>query len=50
LIFSGTRFVSPPSAEDLFPLDGAGGFGTDVVDDAVDAFDFVDDAVGNFAE
>ncbi len=29
----------------LFPLDCGGGFGGDVVDDAVDAFDLVDDAV-----
>ena len=30
----------------LLPLDGGRGLGGDVVDDAVDAFDFVDDAVG----
>jgi len=30
----------------LFPLYGAGRFGGDVVDDAVDALDLVDDAVG----
>jgi len=29
----------------LFPFDGAGGFGGDVVDDTVDACDFVDDPV-----
>ena len=33
-----------------FPFNRAGGFGADVIDDAVDAFDFVDDAVGNFTE
>jgi len=30
----------------LFPLDGAGRLGRDVVDDAVDALDLFDDAVG----
>jgi len=30
----------------LFPLDGAGGLGGNIVDDAVDALDLVDDAVG----
>jgi hypothetical protein len=34
----------------LLPLDGAGGFGRDVVDDAVDASDFVDDAAGDSLE
>ena len=34
----------------LFPFDGAGGFGADVVDDAVDGLDFVDDAVGDAGE
>lgn len=29
----------------LFPLDGAGGFGGDVVDDAVDVFDLIGDTV-----
>ena len=28
---------------DLFPLDGAGGFAGNVVADAIDAVDFVDD-------
>ena len=32
-----------------FPFDGGGGFGGDVVDDAVDAADFVDDAIGDHA-
>ncbi len=31
----------------LFPFDGAGGFGGDVVDDAVDAGDLVDDPAGD---
>ena len=34
----------------LFPFDGAGGFGADIVDHAVDAMDFVDDSVGKGAE
>ena len=34
----------------LFPLNGAGRFGGDVVDHAVDALDLVDDAVGDGAE
>ncbi len=34
----------------LFPFDGAGGFGGDVVDDAVDAGDFVDDAAADAGE
>jgi len=34
----------------LFPLDGRGGLGRDVVNDAVDPFDFVDDAIGDAAE
>ena len=33
-----------------FPLDGGGGFAGDVVDDAVDAADFVDDPAGNRAQ
>ena len=33
-----------------FPLDGAGGFGSDVVDDAVDVFYFVCDTVGDFGK
>ena len=34
----------------LFPLDGAGGFGADVVDHTVYTMDFVDDAIGKGAE
>ena len=34
----------------LFPLDGAGGFGADIVDHAVDSVDLVDDAVGELSE
>jgi hypothetical protein len=34
----------------LFPLDGCGGFAGDVVDDAVDASDLVDDPAGDGAE
>ena len=34
----------------LFPFDSGGGFAGDIVDDAVDAADFVDDSVGNNAE
>ena len=34
----------------LFPLDGAGGFAGDVVDDAVDAADFADDTAGDFCQ
>ena len=34
----------------LFPLDGGGGFAGDIVDDAVDAADFVDDAGGDAVE
>ena len=35
---------------DLLPLDGARGFAGDVVADAIDAIDFVDDAAGNGLE
>ena len=34
-------------AQDLFPLDGGGRLGGDIVDDAVNAFDFIDDPAGN---
>ena len=34
----------------LFPFNGAGGFGADIVYYAVDAVDFVDDSVGKGAE
>lgn len=34
----------------LFPFDGGGWFGADVVDYAVDASDLVDDVVGDFSE
>ncbi len=34
----------------LLPLDGCRGFGADVVQHAVDAFYFVEDAVGGFAQ
>ena len=34
----------------LFPFDGAGGFGADIVDDPVDSMDLVDDAVGEFSQ
>ena len=34
----------------LFPFNGAGGFGADVVDYTVDSVDFVDDAIGKGAE
>ena len=34
----------------LFPLDGCGGFTGDIVDDAVDAADLVDDAHRNAVE
>lgn len=34
----------------LFPLNRSGGFGGDVVDDAVDAVDLVGDAVGDGCE
>ena len=40
----------PWAAPESFPLDGAGGFGGDVVDDAVDAAHLVDDAGGGAAE
>ena len=33
-----------------FPFDGCGGFGGDVVDDAVDAADFVYYAIGYYGE
>ena len=33
----------------LFPFDGAGGFGADVIDDSVDPMNLVDDAVGEFS-
>ena len=36
--------------EELLPLDGAGGFAGDVVADAVDTVDFVDDAAGDGLE
>ena len=35
---------------ELFPLDGAGGLGGHVVDDAVDAADLVDDARGGLGQ
>ena len=31
----------------LFPLDGCGGFGGDIVDDPVDVLHLADDAAGN---
>ena len=34
----------------LFPFNGAGGFGADIIYHAVDAVDFVDDSVGKGAE
>jgi hypothetical protein len=34
----------------LFPFDGGGRFGGDVVDTTVDTLDFVDDSVGDFLE
>ena len=34
----------------LFPFDGAGGFGANVVDHTVDTMDFVDDTIGKGAE
>jgi hypothetical protein len=37
----------PAGGPKSFPLDGAGGFGGHIVDDAVDAADFVDDARGD---
>jgi|GEM_PF-1550578 hypothetical protein len=39
-----SAFVAIPTNQ-LFPLDGPRGFGRDVVNDPVDAADFVDDAV-----
>ena len=39
-----------PTPSGLFPFDGAGGFGADIVDHSVDAVDFVDDSVGKGAE
>ena len=45
--FCGTNVVRSPAAPragDLLPLDGAGGFGGDVVGDTVHAGNFVDDA------
>ena len=38
---------NPANVRQLFPLDGCRGFGGDVVDDAVDAADLVDDLVGD---
>ncbi len=35
---------------DSFPFDGGWGFAGDVVDDSGDAFDFVDDSVGDSVE
>jgi hypothetical protein len=34
----------------LFPLDRRGGFSADVKNDSVDTADFIDDAIGYFAE
>jgi hypothetical protein len=34
----------------LLPLDGTRWFGRDIVNDAIDAFDFVNDAVGDAGE
>ena len=39
-----SRTAAAPRAGDLLPLDGAGGFGGDVVGDTVHAGNFVDDA------
>ena len=44
------RPLAPLSGSHLLPLDGARRLGGDVVDDAVDALDFVDDAVGDLRE
>src|SRR5712671_6173219 len=43
-VLARTSRSTPPG---LFPLDGAGGFGGHVIDDAVDAADLVDDACGD---
>ena len=47
-IMSGIRALSRLAV--LFPLNRAGRFGGHVIDDAVDAFDFVDDARGDATE
>src|SRR5689334_16815308 len=47
---SGTTSARLSSPAALLPLDRAGGFGGDVVDDAVDAAHLVDDAGGGAAE
>src|SRR5690606_5248879 len=47
--FHAIRCLAVPDAES-FPLDRSGRFGGDVVDDAVDAADFVDDARRDAAE
>ena len=38
------------SVTELFPLDRAWGLGRNIVNDAVDAFNFVNDAVGDAGE
>lgn len=44
--FHAIRCLAVPDAES-FPLDRRGGLARDVVDDAVDATDFIDDAIGD---
>lgn len=44
--FHAIRCLAVPDAES-FPLDRSGRLARDVVDDAVDATDFIDDAIGD---